>query len=81
MASNLQLIKEKIKDQLWDEIMNYKRAIFSSITLLGTLSVFSAFAAENEAPTIQVEADKIIDATTSVLNLDKNFSADRKSVV
>jgi len=57
-------------------MMNHKRAIFSSITLLATLSVFSAFAAENEIPTINVEADKIIDATTSALNLDKNFSAD-----
>ena len=56
--------------------MNYKRAIFSGITLLGTLYISSAFAADKQIPTISVEADKIIDATTTVLNLDDNFSAD-----
>lgn len=56
--------------------MNYKNAILSSITLMGTLFVFPALAEENKVPTIQVEADKIIDATTSTLNLENNFSAD-----
>ncbi len=56
--------------------MNYKNTTLFSITLMGTILIFPVLAAENEVPTIQVEADKIIDTTTSTLNLNNNFSAD-----
>jgi len=56
--------------------MKYKNTLLSGIGLIGSISVFSAVAADNEIPVIQVEADKIIDATTSTLNLGNSFSAD-----
>lgn len=56
--------------------MKNKKVILSSITLLGTILVFPVLADENELPTINVEADKIIDATTSNLNLESSYSAD-----
>ena len=56
--------------------MSRKNAVLSGIALMGAMSTFSVSAEENKTPTIQVEEDKIIDATTSTLNLDNNFSAD-----
>lgn len=56
--------------------MNNKNAILGSITLMGAMFVFPVLAEENKVPTIQVEADKIIDATTSILDLENQFSAD-----
>ena len=56
--------------------MKHKNTLLSGLSLIGSITVFSAVAADNEIPAIQVEADKIIDATTSTLNLDNSFSAD-----
>ena len=56
--------------------MNQKNNSLLSTILMGSVFVSPVLAAENEVPTIQVEADKIIDATTSTLKLDNNFSAD-----
>ena len=56
--------------------MNQKKSSILSLIFMGSAFASLVLAAENEIPTIQVEADKIIDATTSVLKLDNNFSAD-----
>ena len=56
--------------------MNQKNNFLLSTILMGSVFVSPVIAAENEVPTIQVETDKIIDATTSTLKLDNNFSAD-----
>ena len=62
--------------KLLGNIMKYKKTLLGGLSLIGTITAFSAVAAENELPTIQVEADKTVDATTSTLNLDNSYSAD-----
>lgn len=56
--------------------MKYKKTLLAGISLIGSITAFSTVAADNEIPVIQVEADKIIDATTSILNSGNSFSAD-----
>jgi len=56
--------------------MKYKKTLLAGISLIGSITAFSTVAADNEIPVIQVKADKIIDATTSILNSGNSFSAD-----